>query len=401
MSERKSQENPAGLHPILAFSLLIGLLVSSIGDEIYMAVMILQLKELSASGTVIAAFLASQLLPSIFLTPVSGQIVDRFETSRVLVTTQILQTFVLIAMANTQNISLLLLGAFGLGCLFSISQPALYALIPKIAEQSKVATKRVNAMVEFFNRSALLVGPALGGLLLGTLGAPMALLIDAATFTFAALVVVLVGIRRPPAKVSKAKKLFEGAFAGFRILRQDPVLRIAFPLLMLGVVPVALIGVTFVFMVTDVLGQGPVVYGLLFAMWGVGMLIGSVFAGRNTREEKLERPSLLSMAFMGSSLLITGLFPRFIVMLVSEIYGGIANGIMNVSLTSLLHSRTPPELHGRVFAAYSACVRIGIILGYALAGPFSASYPQQIYIISGVLTTLVGFLGYLVVLRRG
>lgn len=393
--EQTVKHQLAQLHPVLTFSLVIGLVISTIGDEIYLAVMMLQLEELSSSGYIIALFLASQLVPAVLLAPLAGQLIDRFETSRVLLITQVFQTFLLIAMANTQQISLLLMGSFALGCLFAISQPAIYALIPSISERSLVSTKRVNAIVEFFTRSALLIGPAIGGLLLGTLGASSALLIDAASFAFAAYLVVMVGIRRPPAKTGQNKKLFDGAFEGIKTLRQDAVLNTTLAVILTGFIATALVGVTFIFLVRDILQQSPIVYGLLFALWGVGMLIGSVIAGRNNNDEQLERPSILGLTFMGSSLLLTGLVPRFVVVAISEVYGGVANGIMNVSLTSLLHKRTSKELHGRVFAAYGALVRIAIILGYAIASPFAANYPTLIYVISGALTTLVGLLGYL------
>lgn len=392
MPEQDKPQN--SLHPALTFILIIGLLISTIGDEIYLTVMMLQLQDLASSGYIIAAFLASQLIPGIFLAPFAGLLIDRFETSRVLIITQVLQTLLLIAMANTTELSFLLIGATLLGSLFAISQPALYTLIPSIAERSKLSTKRVNATVEFFSRSAMLFGPALGGLLLGTLGASSALLLDAASFAIAALIILFVGVRRYPDKTGKTKKLFEGAFEGITFIRKDPILGTAMPVILVGFIAISLVGVSAIFLVRDVMGASPLVYGIFSALWGLGMLFGSATAGRSKNEDYLEYPSMLSMAFMGTSLFFLGAFPRYIVLLITEIYGGISNGIMNVSINSMLHKRAPKEMHGRVFAAYMAIGRTAIIVGYAIASPFAANHSTTLYMIAGVLTTLVGIIGF-------
>lgn len=395
-----SASNPARvtLHPVIVLSLLVGLIVSTVGDEIFMVIMVLQLEQLSSSGYVIALLLASQLLPGVFLSPFAGQLIDRFETSRVLVITQILQALLLWALAFTESPVLLLTGSLVLGLLFAVSQPAIYALVPVIAERGGVAVNRVNAVMEFFRRSALIVGPVLGGILFQAGGARLGLLIDALTFGLAGCVVLFIGIRRHPEVTDKTKKLFDGALEGLRVIARDPVLRVTMPVVLAGFSATSLVNVAFVFLVRDVLGGSAGTYGFLYAMWGSGMLLGAFLAGRRELTSGLERPTLLGSVFIGASLLTTGLFPRFLVMAISEFCGGVANGIHNVSLRTLLTVRTPKALHGRVFAAYLAVGNAAIMTGYLLGSPFANRFAVPLYLTAGSLTILISLFGYLRIL---
>ncbi len=401
MTGPESDSPARKLHPALTFVLIIGLTITTIGDELYLAVMLLQLESLGATGFVISTFLASQLLPAVFLAPFAGLLIDRFETSRVLITTQILQAAVLLAMSQTQDVTLLLVGAFVLGALFSISQPAIYALVPLIADNAKINTGKVNAIVEFFTRSAMLIGPITGGLLFEYFGAEVALLLDGASFGLAAMVVMIVGIRRPPEKTGVVKKPLEGVMAGFRIILEERSLRITLIIVALGLLMTSMVNVAFIFLVRNVLEASAAVFGLLYAMWGMGMLLGAVLAGRRELEKNLERPVLLGLGFMGIPLLITGLFPMLVVMLVMEFFGGVANGIHNVAYRTMLMLRTDRKLHGRVMAAYSAVGKVFIMLGFMLGSPFAASHPAAVYIASGTGTIIVGIIGILWLFRLG
>jgi prolipoprotein diacylglyceryltransferase len=82
-------------------------------------------------------------------------------------------------------------------------------------------------------------------------------------------------------------------------------------------------------------------------------------------------------------------------MIPSQIYGGTANGVINVSMVNMLHTRAPKELHGRVFSAFGALSRVALIFGYGLASVFAAEQSALIYQCAGAILILVGIYGYL------
>lgn len=372
------------------------LFLSTLGDEVALVAFIFKVESASSSGFSISMLLAAQLIPGILLGPISGQLIDRLETTRVLVIALILQGLLLCLLSTTDNIGLLLTGAAVLGSLFAVSGPALFALLPIIVESSKsplVTPARANTVMECIRGSGSLVGPVLGGILVAQSSTSTALLLDAATFLIAAPVIWFSGIRRRSFGEGKSEKFFDGAMAGIRILWQDSVLRVVLPVLTVIVFTSSLSDVAFIFFVRDPLKGGSIAYGVLVAVWGGGLICGALAGGTPFFERRLELSALAGAATIGVSMLLSGIFPMLAVVAAVFVVGGMANGLHNVAVTTLLHKRVSEDLHGRVFAAYGALTDVAIMGGYLAASPFAASSSRTVYLVSGALATGAGILG--------
>ncbi|MCP2728176.1 MFS transporter [Limnofasciculus baicalensis] len=372
------------------------LFLSTLGDEVALVAFIFKVESASSSGFSISMLLAAQLIPGILLGPISGQLIDRLETTRVLVIALILQGLLLCLLSTTDNIGLLLTGAAVLGSLFAVSGPALFALLPIIVESSKsplVTPARANTVMECIRGSGSLVGPVLGGILVAQSSTSTALLLDAATFLIAAPVIWFSGIRRRSLEEGKSEKFFDGAMAGIRILWQDSVLRVVLPVLTVIVFTTSLSDVAFIFFVRDPLKGGSIAYGVLVAVWGGGLICGALAGGTPFFERRLELSALAGAATIGVSMLLSGIFPILAVVAAVFVVGGMANGLHNVAVTTLLHKRVSEDLHGRVFAAYGALTDVAIMGGYLAASPFAAESSRTVYLVSGALATGAGILG--------
>ncbi len=126
--------------------------------------------------------------------------------------------------------------------------------------------------------SALLVGPALAGVLVGQFGYGLPLLLDAATY----LAIVVAGCSCAPAAAapSRARPAAARRRCGWR-LRRDPLL-LAMVLAVAGVVAgVAGVNVIEVFFIRETLGASPTAYGLVAAAWTGGMLAGAWILARS------------------------------------------------------------------------------------------------------------------------
>lgn len=361
--------------------------------------MTLQLEALTGSGTIISLFLASQLLPAVLLSPISGQLTDRFDSGRVLVISQILQAGLLTGLAHFESPTVLIAGSFLLGILFSISQPAVFTLLPSIADRTGIGLTRVNSIQEFLGRTAMLVGPAIGGVLLATLGAQTALLIDAVTFVVSVLVVLLARLSRPPQQTGETKRLFDGALAGIKEIKNNRVLSVIIPCVMVSFLSISMVNVAFVFIVRDVIGAGAGVYGMLYALWGLGMLISTVIIAQRNPKKGLEHPTFFGLTGIGLSLMLTGAIPRLFSLAAAELLGGLSNGFHNVARRTLLINVTSEAVRGRMYAAYSALANASVIGGYAIGGLFAADRPRMLYTVAGMITVVTSLLGWLVARR--
>lgn len=388
---------------------LIGIIfLSTLGDEVALVAFIFKVERASSSGLSISMLLVAQLVPGILLSPFSGQLIDRFETTRVLVITLILQGLLLCLLATTNKVILVLLGATILGCLFTVSQPALFTLLPTIVKSSTSAVAKTawaNTVLEISQRFGSFVGTILGGLIVArTNGISMAFIIDGVTFLIAAPVIWFSGIRRHSidTEPSQKKKIFAGVFSGIQMLWQDSmwqdsILRVVLPVFTAVMLASSISDVAFIFFVRQVLQGSSVTYGILVAVWGSGIMLGALAGGSSFVERRLELFSMLGATLIGISLSLSGIFPNLIVVVVTYIAGGMANGLFNVSVRTLLHKRVLNRMYGRAFAAYFALRNVAIITGYIIGAPFAVDSSRAVYIVSGALGTVVGIVGILAI----
>ena len=377
--------------------------LSTLGDEVALVAFVFKVESASSSGLSISMLLAAQLVPGILLSPFSGQLIDRFETTRVLVIALILQGLLLCLLATTDNVILILLGATILGCLFTVSQPALFTLLPIIANSTSAVAKTAwaNTIVEISQRFGSLIGTVLGGLIVAqTNGISMAFLIDGATFVIAAPVIWFSGIRRRSIETepSQPKKSFEGIFTGIHILWEDRILRVVLPVFTAVMLASSISDVAFIFFVRQVLKGNTITYGILVAVWGGGIILGASLGSTSFVERRLELFSMFAATLIGISLGLSGIFPTLGFVAVTYGLGGMANGLFNVAVRTLLHQRVLERMYGRAFTAYFALRNAAIIIGYLAGARFAVDYSRTVYIVSGALATAVGVFGIVLIM---
>ncbi|MEG4293069.1 MFS transporter [Microcoleus sp. C2C3] len=378
--------------------------LSSLGDEIAMVAFIFKVERASSSGLSISMLLAAQLVPGILLSPFSGQIIDRIETTRVLVITLILQGLLLCLLATTNSVILIVSGAALLGSLFAVSGPALFTLLPVIIKNSESAiakTAWANTVIEITQRFGSLIGPILGGIIVAQAASTsIAFLIDAATFLIAAPVIWFSGIRRRfiGEGKSQSRKILEGVFAGIQVLWEERILRVVIPVFIIVMFASSISDVAFIFFVRRYLEGNSITYGILVAVWTGGIICGALAGGTSFVEKRLELFSMLGATLIGISLGVSGIFPKLAVVVTMFVAGGIANGLFNVTVRNLLYKYVLEQMHGRAFAAYLALRNASIITGYVAGGSFAAESSRTLYIISGTLGTVVGIFGVVLIL---
>ena len=379
--------------------LLCIIFLSTLGDEVALIAFVFKVESVSSSGLSISLLLAAQLVPGILLSPFSGQLIDRFETTSVLVITIILQGLLLCLLATTNDVGLILSGATVLGCLFTVSEPALFTLLPTIVESSTSSTTKIagaNTIVEISRRFGSLIGPVLGGLIIAqTASTSIAFLIDGATFLIAAPVIWFSGIRRRSIEIEeeRKKRFFEEVFVGIQILWQDSALKIVMPVFTSVMLVSSISDVAFIFFVRKILQGSSVTYGILVAAWGGGIIFGALLGGTSLVKRQLELFSMLGATLIGISLGLSGVFPILEVVVITYVIGGMANGLFNVAIRTLLHQRVLDRMYGRVFSAYLALRNIAVITGYIVGASFAVEFSRSVYIVFGALGLVVGVFG--------
>jgi hypothetical protein len=259
----------------------------------------------------------------------------------------------------------------GLVVLHGLFWPPYYAsqgtLLPELLGDDQRRLTQASALFQAATRLTLLAGPALGGVLIGWLGAASVLIIDAATYLVAFLLVaglVPAGGHPPP----PAEDL-GGMLAGVRVLLRDELLRawtVSASLSQMGFQTLLIALPVLAFTRFD---QNPRVAGLLIGAWAGGALVGSLVALR--LPSRLPPLTVGSLAGLGQALPLWLLVAPLPAPAAVAVLGmaGLANGIRVPPLRAVTMLRIPPSLRVQTMAAESTLPTGAGLLALAVASP--------------------------------
>jgi MFS family permease len=372
--------------------------LSHVGDYLALVTLTLRIEAATDSGWAVAGLLLTGLLPPLLLAPVVGMLVDRVENVRVLVVAALFQAAAAAALAVTPGVAATLALSFLLGTGVAVTQPALFALLPRAVGEDRVT--QANAYLEVARWGGAAAGPVAAATLTAAFGARTALLANAATFLVVAALVPLLRVRRPPEPVPAEERGRGEARQGLAFLLRDPLLRLVVPMMGLMIVFAAADNVAEVFFAKDVLRAGDTGYGVLITTWTIGMVAGSTAAGRWARPSALAPVVLVGSVVGGIAVVVAAASAMYAVAITMFFVGGMANGMELVAMRSLLHHRVPDRLRGRAFAAYYGMVQAAQIVALGASGGLvEAAGARMTMLFAGIGTAAIGILGALLYVR--
>ena len=252
-----------------------------------------------------------------------------------------------------------------LGFGVAISQPAEFALVPAAAGPETDAA-RANGLMETVRSLGFTAGPLVGGAL-GAAGLLwLALALNALSFVIVAAAALLLRARREPQRTAGAKDPVR-ARDGFGFFLRERELVITLGGAVAALVLFSMSATAEPFFVTRVLGGGSLAYGLLLSSWTVGMAAGSAGLAHRVGRAQLAAGGLAAIVLQGLGIAGGALATVVWTALIGFSLGGVAHGVKNVLLRTLIHERAPEALRGRAFAAYNGA-RNGAELGALVLG---------------------------------
>ena len=368
--------------------------LSSLGDELALIALTIKVAELTDSGWAVSGLLVAGLAPLVIFAPAAGVIVDNFETRRSLVIASAIQAGLAVWLAFAGGLPAILLLSFLLGTCTAVASPAIYTLAPVVVGEEH-ATEG-NAYLETARYVGMISGPVLAGSLSFGAGSRIALLVDAGTFAVVAIAAAaLVARRRPAGSEEGAGE----ARAGFGTVRRDRLLLIGFVLIAFIVMFAAMDNVAEVFFAIDTLGVGSWGFGVLASVWVVGMVVGSSQIARRLPASRLMPAMAIAAIVGGAAVAIAGAVALMAVAVVMFAIGGVANGVITVSMRSIIVHRVPDRYRGRVFAAYGGLFFGTQLAAMAVAGGLVVALSGQLVLIIGGAGTVLAGVGGLLAYR--
>jgi MFS family permease len=241
------------------------------------------------------------------------------------------------------------------------------ALLPELVGDDRELLTRASALFQAATRLTLLVGPALGGVLIGWLGPANVLIVDAATYLVAfALVAGFVPAGRGRAAAAGDLR---GMLAGVRVLLGDRLLRAWTVSASLSQMGFQTLLIALPVLAFTSYGQNPKVAGLLIGAWGGGAMLGSLVALR--LPSSLPPLTVGSVAGLGQALplwLLVVPLPAAAAVAVLGV-AGLANGIRVPPLRAVTLLRMPPSLRVQAMTAEATLPTAAGLLALAVASP--------------------------------
>ena len=324
----------------------------------------------SPTQTGLVAF--AEITPMVLLKAFGGPLVDRVGPRRMAITADAL-SFLAVGLIpllhHTGALSFpLLLGLVAIaGALRGPGDAATTALIPALVERADVPYERATGLSSAIERGATMVGAAIAGGLVATIGAANAVAVDAVSFAACAVLLLLTTRSLEPRGLDSLERRTEdegepatASYAaelrdGWNFLRRDAVLMsLCVMVAVTNLLDLAWSAVLLPVWAHDS-GAGVGAVGLVFSVWGGASMLGSVVAA--AYGTRLPRFQTYLVAF-----LVTGL-PRFVLFAIGVplwailamcVVGGVSSGFLNPVLGAVQFERIPRAMVGRVTALSSA-----------------------------------------------
>jgi MFS family permease len=368
--------------------LWVGQGISFVGDYVSMVALVILVVEISGSATAVGGVLVARLLPTL-ASPLFGVLADRLDRRVVLVASDLARAVLVLGLVFVRDLIALYVLAFLIGLARAFFTPTVRAAFPSVVAEGNLT--KANAIISGTFSVSITLGPALGGLLVASVGVNAAFVLDSATYLISAILLSRIPLPRPQGE--REGTLVRELRAGFAYLGRARV-------------PMALVMGAFLlnfttdltvpaeaFLARETFGAGSVGYGLLVSVWGGGMIVGSALAAMLENRLNLIIIYLVSIFIWGLALVGTGLAPAFVIALGALAVAGVSNGVDNVATDTVLQRRVPDIFLGRVFSVRFLGYTVGEALAYQVGGlTMDATGPRFVYLLAGVATAAAGLL---------
>ncbi len=337
--------------------------VSLLGDWFGTLVLSAMVYEFSGrSGVALSAYLLTRILPPIFISPLAGVLIDRFNRRALLIFSDVARSVIVLGLLFAREpgdlwlVYVLSATQFTIAGLF---EPCRNAWLPSVVRRRYLI--EANTISSITWSVMLAVGALIGGIVAAVFGTQVALIVDAGTFAVSALLIVSI---RPPSFAadqptldmsSQVHKFDNRSFlAGLEYIRQRPVtawmLYIKFATHIASIQAILLIYGTKLFAIGD---DTTTPLSIFWSAFGLGAVIGPLITNRYFNDGSLQR--MRRLVLLGFGIVTVGLLlvsvANSILLVAFAILFRAMGGSINWTYSSVMIQQSVDDSYlGRVFS---------------------------------------------------
>jgi MFS family permease len=370
--------------------------VSGLGTQMTFLALPWFVLETTGSPTRMGIVLAVEILPVALLGIPSGTVVSRLGARNTMLVgdlgrAPLMLSIPLLHEAGLLSFPLLLVIVACVGVFIAPYFASQRLVLPELLGDDEHVVAQANAIVEGAQRATTLVGPALAGVLIATVGATNVLYVDAATFVFSFCVLALFVPQREPQSTDSESS---GVLAGIRFLLRDRLLRVlGFSAMVANGLGMMLAAGLPVLAFEDFGGSSRAA-GAFFAAFGVGAVVGSIVAVKLVSRFDPLRLGAAAFVAMTVPVFALGLELPVVGVMAALALSSFFGPLVNAPLIAVITTRTPERLRAKVTTAVITVALLAGPVGYAIAGPLLEAWgPRPVFVLvaTGQLLATIPF----------
>jgi predicted MFS family arabinose efflux permease len=307
----------------------------------------------------------SMSLPIVMFALLAGALADNFDRRLMMLAAQVFMLAVSVVLAATAWLGLvtpwtLLLLTFLIGCGHAFNGPAWQSSVGRMVPREDLPSAvALNSMGFNIARS---VGPALGGVIVAVYGVATAFAINALSY-FGIIGVLAHWRPTPEERLLPRERLRTSIQAGIRYVAMSP--HITATLLRGFVFGIGASAVTALMplIARDLVGGGPVTYGLLLGAFGVGAVSGALLSHRLRSRFTNETIVRLSLIAFAVAAIVAGLSGWLVLTMATMLVCGAAWLLALATFNVTVQTSAPRWVVGRALSQYQVTAFGGIALG--------------------------------------
>jgi DHA3 family macrolide efflux protein-like MFS transporter len=397
-------------------ALWLGQMISFVGDYFYWLAVPIMVERLTGSALMVGLSVITTALPMLFLGPVAGVFVDRWDRKRTMITADVLRALLVLPcllVRTPDQVWIYYVVGFLMSCVSRFFFPAQNASLPLIV-QDKDDLLAANGLMQMVQTVGLLAGPAMAGFTIGLWGEQIAFIIDSASFLVSAAAILTMTVPRTTqgqqaAMIGGANRQQHTAAGGqmaavWAEMREGVTYlfgnrTMVGVLVCMAVVQLGLgaINVLWVPYLQRTFGVGATGLGIVDSAQGVGMVLGAL--GLGLVALRLNRTAMAGWGIIVIGLFIAGmgLAPAFGYVIALSFGVGLALVPAQSALMTMMQLAVPDLKRGRVGSAMNALTMAAGLVSMGLAAVLGEAVGlRTMYVISGLILLGAGVIGLLV-----
>jgi MFS family permease len=370
----------------------IGLMISIIGSQMQLAALHWQIRELTGTPNPLAlgGIGLARFLPIFIFSLVGGTVADTLNRRWIIFVAQTVMALVAAALAyltfnGTITIwTIYLLTAIQASAV-AFDLPARQAMIPNIVPREDLSN--AFSMTSIASNTAAIVGPALGGIIIATLGQGYTYLFNA--ISFLAVLIVLLMIGPVPQDLKKASGISLKAMAdGMRFILSKPII---FSTMIMDFFATffASANTMMPIVARDILHVGEIGYGWLVSAESIGSLAAGLVISQFHIIRRQGPLFLWSVVVFGGATILFGLSNSFFMAIMTLMVIGAADTVSTIIRNTIRQLQTPDHIRGRMTSINQIFFQGGPQLGEVEAGIVAQLFGVPFAIISGGIGTIL------------